>query len=758
MEEEDEEAGGTHTVVVKIGSFHVMAGCVTRFEGSDPDEFAWIPRVVDRAVVGRANSGDKAGDARVGRDAMGAPAHLVGLKTAGASPFSGCDDQWSDLELVYRRAIRDASSLVRLDPDDPSSPFRLFVCTPAVYSDEAAGGKDQDKSKSKERECLARKILDSFAAVSHVYISDPATSALGLILSEDRAEAHAHQCTPPDPNFGEMCWSWSGSETGVVVDVGHTNTTLTAFLDGEQCAHRILGGALCGKRVESEIRRMLPGQISLQGRRWGESVSREIKETVCYVATDFTKELQVAESNPYDVNARWNRVLTLGGRVGQVAFKSTECFFDGRSAERGLHWQVHDVVSRCDRYVQKDLLHNIILVGGTCALPGFKQRLEKELHSIGVPKVRSRQRAQVAHAILMCFRIADLRQQSNDAALEEKSAVSALRHLMSRVCNLRHVFFGLVLDFAVDDNLTVNVGSVLQAQYRSFAGSLAHARGLSMDKWIDRLNLDLQEYTNGNGTGGESKSSEMAPEVCGGRVLQGAALYDLERARALQKLPVDASPEHVLKLIAFDFDKTLASVHLYQALQERSACRTDDDFVTAYESMFSPDQQCNIFGGAPRLLMLQKQLKRLSSTTKLFVVTMGNCGIVRRALQDCELLRYIHGITDDNPKQQTVKVLMNSQFERRLRWDQAVLIDDSEKNFADASTPSALVEMGMSSEAVDLFFGDNDENGQSAVYRPRMKSCEPYSATSLVRSRQSYCMCLLVTSGSGVTEAQLDML
>ena len=166
-------------------------------------------------------------------------------------------------------------------------------------------------------------------------------------------------------------------------------------------------------------------------------------------------------------------------------------------------------------------------------------------------------------------------------------------------------------------------------------------------------------------------------------------------------------------LIAFDFDKTWASVPLYQALQERSACRTDDDFVAAYESMFSPDQQCNIFGGAPRLLMLQKQLKRLSSTTKLFVVTMGNCGIVRRALQDCELLRYIHGITDDNPKQQTVKVLMNSQFERRLRWDQAVLIDDSEKNFADASTPSALVEMGMSSEAVDLFFGDNDENGQS---------------------------------------------
>ena len=76
-----------------------------------------------------------------------------------------------------------------------------------------------------------------------------------------------------------------------------------------------------------------------------------------------------------------------------------------------------------------------------------------------------------------------------------------------------------------------------------------------------------------------------------------------------------------------------------------------------------------------------------------------------------------------------------------------MLIDDSEKNFADASTPSALVEMGMSSEAVDLFFGDNDENGQSAVYRPRMKSlCEPYSATSLVRSRQSYCMYLFVTS------------
>ena len=113
-----------------------------------------------------------------------------------------------------------------------------------------------------------------------------------------------------------------------------------------------------------------------------------------------------------------------------------------------------------------------------------------------------------------------------------------------------------------------------------------------------------------------------------------------------------------------------------------------------------------------------EKLKRLSSTAKLFVVTMGNCGIVRHALQDYELLRYIHGITDDNPIQQTVKVLMDSQFERRLRWDQAVLIDDSENIFADASTPSALIEMGMSSEAVDLFFGDNEENGKSVEYHP----------------------------------------
>ena len=62
-------------------------------------------------------------------------------------------------------------------------------------------------------------------------------------------------------------------------------------------------------------------------------------------------------------------------------------------------------------------------------------------------------------------------------------------------------------------------------------------------------------------------------------------------------------------LIAFDFDKTWASVHLYQALQERSACRSNDDFIDAYESMFFPDQRCMIFGGAPRLLMLRKQLK-----------------------------------------------------------------------------------------------------------------------------------------------------
>jgi len=41
-----------------------------------------------------------------------------------------------------------------------------------------------------------------------------------------------------------------------------------------------------------------------------------------------------------------------------------------------------DSISTCDKNLQGELYQNIILVGGTTMIPGFKERLERELKAL----------------------------------------------------------------------------------------------------------------------------------------------------------------------------------------------------------------------------------------------------------------------------------------------------------------------------------------------------------------------------------------
>ena len=299
-------------------------------------------------------------------------------------------------------------------------------------------------------------------------------------------------------------------------------------------------------------------------------------------------------------------------------------------------------------------------------------------------------------------------------------------------------------------------------------------------------------------------------------------LYDFDRAKQTLALPTHTGARDVLRLVCFDFDLTLAAVHLYHSLQEGGGCGSSDDellaaYATKYDSrndtfsplslqrmsvaelkdeaaslgIHDPDGQKDrkatwitaildvyssqgtasvedVFGGRERLRWLTGHLRQLRDAgARLFVVTKGSVAVAAHALRRCGLDVFFEGITDDNPKQQAVQVLMNTRFpEGRLRGDQAVLVDDDPNNFADASTQDSLQDL-TSPEGFRLFFQQSEA---CPAMVPESKGSggggtgggdggeERGTAACLGRSRQGYCKTMLVDKSTGVTEEQLQYL
>jgi len=138
-----------------------------------------------------------------------------------------------------------------------------------------------------------------------------------------------------------------------------------------------------------------------------------------------------------------------------------------------------------------------------------------------------------------------------------------------------------------------------------------------------------------------------------------------------------------IKLVVYDFDQTLSSVHLYHELQGKRAAQL---------AKISDERLLEIFGGAKRLARLTEHLQRVSVKSELAIVSFGWVDVIKAALERMKLSNYFeHSVIIGNDsdelseaKGNKATVIKRMRKERKLKSSQVIFVDDDMANISKA--------------------------------------------------------------------------
>ena len=180
----------------------------------------------------------------------------------------------------------------------------------------------------------------------------------------------------------------AGRISGVVVDTGHTTSSIVPIIESIPLLHAITKLETSGSQMTCYLTKALSERNSYAfDTKSDRDRVRNFKESLSYVSLNYQQDMKMELSNT--IKSRYQlpdgKEIFSGSelfRIPETLFQPSLCSAYSDTTvphSMSIHQSVYSSIHRCSGEYHKQLYNNIVLSGGNSLFPGLRERLEKEV-------------------------------------------------------------------------------------------------------------------------------------------------------------------------------------------------------------------------------------------------------------------------------------------------------------------------------------------------------------------------------------------
>lgn len=163
-----------------------------------------------------------------------------------------------------------------------------------------------------------------------------------------------------------------GVTTGICLNIGGDGTNAVPVYEGYCLPHAVMKLDLAGKDVTDYLEK----HLSLKGITMRRHLIDDLKEKVCSISPDITKE---GKSSGKTFTLPTGETLD----IGELSYLGPEVLFNPSMTSKEMYYNVPEAiyksVFKCDPPIRQDMLREIVISGGSSLFPGVEDRILNEL-------------------------------------------------------------------------------------------------------------------------------------------------------------------------------------------------------------------------------------------------------------------------------------------------------------------------------------------------------------------------------------------